>query len=250
MFKTCSQCGKEFRCVPSNAHKRSTCSRACSTAAKKKPPANLDELIARYEKGESIRSLAIEAGIYDALLGRHFHNRGVTIRGCGTYAPHVEAAHSARRGQKDSLERREARARTREERQISVSAHELVLADLFKARGLGFTPQKAISRYNVDFALTDCPVIVELRGGGYSGRTKKSLPVRADYLLSNGWHLIEIFLGHSSRRCPDILNGAADRILAFASSHGKFRPDRGEHIQIRSDGQDKDHNFSPYARST
>ena len=248
MIKTCSQCGKEFRCLPSDAPQRKFCSLGCKALAQKKPLANLDELIARYEKGESIRSLAIEAGIYDALLGRHFHERGVTIRGCGTYPPHVEAAHAARRGQKESLATKEVKARTREQRQTTVSVHERTLGQMLSVRGLKFTPQKAISKYNVDFALTDYPVVVEMRGGSYSELANTLLPARTEYLLSHGWHLIEIFLSWARRR-PEILNGAADRIDLFALSHGSAIPSRGEHLQIRPDGQDKDHNFSPYTIS-
>jgi very-short-patch-repair endonuclease len=106
-----------------------------------------------------------------------------------------KAAHDAVRGKRQTLEHREKIALTREDRQISISPIEMTCARALRRAGFDCTPQKAIGPYNVDIAINEPPVAVEIFGGGWhgSGRHAARFKKRIKYILDRGWSIVIVW---------------------------------------------------------
>jgi very-short-patch-repair endonuclease len=146
-----------------------------------------------------------------------------------------KAAHDAVRGVRQSLEHQCKRATTREINQVAISEIEFRCADALRNRGFICVMQKAIGPYNIDIALTEPPIAVEIFGGQWhtADRHAARFRKRTDYLLDQGWLPVIVWV---TRDIP-FGAGAIEYIVALAE---KMR--RGESVgrkeqMIRGDGQ-------------
>ena len=103
----------------------------------------------------------------------------------------VAAAHAARRGNHDSIERMMARANTRHDKGIGIGPHEIVLAELLKSSGIQFDQQVPCGKYNIDFTIGENLIAVEVCAGSGNSRLSKRRKERIEYIL-NSRHLIYI----------------------------------------------------------
>jgi len=135
----------------------------------------------------------------------------------------AEAAHNAIRGTRQSFEHRCKIAKTLESRHYNVSPIEHVCADKLRRRGFQCTCQKAIGPYNIDVAINEPTIAVEIFGGCFhaTGRHASRFRKRTDYILNQGWVVIIIWV---NRDHPFGL-GAIKYIVALAE---KMR--RGESV--------------------
>lgn len=201
-------------------------------------PPNLDDLIKRYRSGQSVKSLAEYYGVGRYQITGHvrdlpdYRGRGDANRlMLSTRTPEqrkawTEAAHEARRGQRDTLETKLQRARTRERDLLHISDLETRLASLLLDQGLTVEQQKAIGPYNCDLAAD--PVAMEVFGGHWhaSGDHFKRFPKRARYFLDQGWLLAIVWITGYAPMQPalaDYLVSLVKEARADPSLRGQYR---------------------------
>ncbi len=194
---------------------------------------DLDQHIQRYVAGTSATQLAREIGVSDWLFRQRLRERGIAIRSPQQYPAHTDAAHEARRGQRDSEATKIARAETRKMRGLGTSAHEDRFAELLDQRHVRYERQTVVRYYNVDFTIDEAAIAVEIVGGGYTPRRRAARQQRLDDLLNRGWHVLDVrVLGH-----PELLAGAADYVVALMDITGRDPSAAREYRVVRADGQ-------------
>jgi len=165
-----------------------------------------EALYRRYMAGESGVEIAREIGIDPGGLYMSWRRRGLPMRS-RSEAKRLEfkrypqrkvtaplAMQEARRGAVDPLPRREQRARTREERMLGTSRLEDELAAYLDRLGVAYIRQKAIGPYNVDFALPDTGLVIEVDGGGHNPRVRANRFKRQALIEAQGWYVINLRL--------------------------------------------------------
>lgn len=186
---------------------------------------DIERIVRLYESGESEVAVGIAVGVSRTVVHRVLVNAGVELRGFGQNAiaaarrtPEgnraiTAAANAAARGRIASDEERMRTAKTREERRLGVSHHELFFERILRQRGIASTPQKACGRYNIDIAVG--PVAVEVFGGGWhaQGRHLSRAPKRFRYLFDQGWCTLVIWV--TSSRTGYLTAGAVEYLVAW-----------------------------------
>jgi len=189
---------------------------------------NRSELLTRYCNGESEKSLSAEAGVNRDVFRRWLKEAGISPRNRsdGMIARWAIAnreerialltkAHAAIRGRKISREAKLKHAITVEKRWESfASAAENVLASNLAALGYTLVQQKAIDIYNIDIALNEFPLAVEVFGGGWhaQGFHKRRFHERIKQIFDSGWNVIIVWV--DGRRFP-LTADCANYIHAF-----------------------------------
>lgn len=187
--------------------------------------AEYPEAIRRYEGGEPALWLAKEFGIgykrFITLIARAgVQQRTVRENLAIMYAGMTDeqrrevasAAHAAKRGRPANLMSMERRAQTMERTMQLASRFDLLLGMWLAQRGVAFTAQKAAGRYNLDLALSDSLVAVEVNGSGH-GTMGEKWAARCEFLFGEGWRIIEVRVkGPISALRPD----CADKVAALA----------------------------------
>ena len=210
---------------------------------------NLGDLLRRYQSGESELKLSRECGISRRAFRRRLVQSGITPRN-GSQAniasmslataeqrsARVRAAHEAVKGRVVPMAEREQRAKTRETKGIGVSAVETILADMLRGRDIKVTQQKAIGAYNVDIAIEESRIAIEVFGGGFhlvehhSALHHKRIP----FIRDAGWTVVIIWV--DARRYP-LGVGGCDYILTLVQKTGTHKSSRGEYHVIRGNGK-------------
>lgn len=160
-----------------------------------------DNLIERYKAGESVLKMSNELGVSRGVITNRLAELGLSIR-TGSEAMKLRmqkltseerlqlasAAHNAVRGKQmpDSLKL--ARAITIE-KQGKISKYEAQFGAYLSALGIEFVYQKSVGIYNVDIAIPESSIAVEIFGGYWHrvGRHAARYRKRTEYLLSSGY---------------------------------------------------------------
>jgi very-short-patch-repair endonuclease len=213
------------------------------------PPLDLPdaEIAARYRAGESVQALAQAYGVSRPNIDRRLHRLGVERRGQAAanalrmkrLGPEArlalaQAAHAAVRGVPQPEERLCKSAITVERKGIVASPDERALAGWLRAKGCEVRPQKAVGRYNVDVALAESRIAVEVFGGNWhtAGRHAARYRPRLEYLFGAGWHPVVVWVTASH----PLRHAVADQIFALHEARRRGEPlGRQEHV-IRGDG--------------
>jgi len=129
----------------------------------------------------------------------------------------VANAHAAVRGCTHSEEHRAKIAKTNEIKGNHIFRTEKIIGDSLAKHGLTITYQKAIGRYNVDVAVHEGSIAVEIFGGGWhgKGRHAERFVKRCDYLLDNGW--LPLIVWVDGRRHP-LEYGAIKYIVSLSKA--------------------------------
>lgn len=191
----------------------------------KERPIDYAALHARYVAGESGMAVAESAGIKWSGLYRAWQRLGLPRRTASQAAqllfeqqPErarlIEHATAKRRGGHDTLATVEQRARTREARGLGISAAENVLAGRLRALGFTVRQQMAIGRYNVDIAIAERQIVVEVDGGGHSFRSRDNAEERRAYIEAQGWTVIHVW---AKARTLDWLERALEKFHSAAA---------------------------------
>lgn len=202
------------------------------------PALNVADLVSRYTAGESEKQLASALGVSRSAIRSRLVAAGVLIRTrseaelvkwsrmIGTERNRqVAAAHTARRGQKDSLEVQMKRAATWEAKMSHRGPAEIALTDSLAAGGVELTPQKAVGPYNLDLALSGSPVAVEVECGNvFRGRSLPKTMRRLRYIVDAGWRVLIVYTKNRPLTFPEITHA----VWMFQAVVGVSRPAEGE----------------------
>ena len=149
-------------------------------------------------------------------------------------ARRASAAHDAVRGKRQTLEHREKIALGRERIHSNISPVELLCLRSLRRAGLACIPQRAIGPYNVDVAVNEPPIAVEIFGGGWhsSGRHAARFKKRVKYILDHGWALVIVW---ADRNRP-YGRGATKYIVALAEKIRRGEPIGSKEQMIYGNG--------------
>lgn len=164
---------------------------------------DISELSRDYLTGASINQLSKKHECSRRTIERRLIAHGVVLRSISEANKRhsdslseeekkrkTEAAHIAARGLKHDIKSLESRALSRE-KNPTLSKYEIMLCEELKSRGVNFIPQKAYSKYNVDFALLDHKIIIEIFGGWHdSEKAIKSFENKSELLFNDGWDIV------------------------------------------------------------
>ena len=213
-----------------------------------RPSLDTVEVVRRYIAGESMKALAREFGCSSGPVHRILVEAGVAIRGnveaviMSTREKSPEdrkrwavAANAAVRGKAQTEEHRRKIAQTRERDVMGASPAEFVCADMLRERGYPCTLQKAIGRYNVDLALDEVPVAVEIFGGYWHTHARHATRFRKrfDHILDAGWFPVIVW---TRGNCP-VQIGAIDYIIALAERVNRGETVPRQEFMIRGNGK-------------
>ena len=209
--------------------------------------ADPDDLVARYLAGESEKRLAEAVGVDRNVIRRLLAERNVPRRGLAeaniiiaankTPEQHLagaQAAHTARRGQRDSFDTKVLRAKTRQSRRTHIDPQETRVARWMRTRGVDVIQQQAIGPYNCDLGAE--PVAVEIFGGNWhaAGRHLARFPERTRYLFDAGWMPVFVWATHPW----PIKQALADHLVAIIEEARSDPPAHGEYRVVGGGGQD------------
>jgi very-short-patch-repair endonuclease len=215
-----------------------------------KPRRNVDTsvIVSMYAKGIGAKTIAATIGVSAPVVINRLDKAGIALRNrregmlarMSRSTPQerhrlASAAHDSVRGKSHTEEHRCKIAATRESHGIGISHEERCLATMLADRGLHFIKQKAAGRYNIDIAIDEGSVAVEVFGGYWHARGDHAARhrKRCEYLLSRGWQVVCVWI---SADYP-VSAGCADYIVAFAQALRSGEAERGEEKMITGDGQ-------------
>jgi hypothetical protein len=146
---------------------------------------SFDEIFREYERGESVNTVSKIFGVSRNVINRILVENGITPRTQSeaetlkwskmskeVRAKQVEKAHEACRGRIRSENEltTSALARERNPNIKHIGHGEIETVNLLNNLGVDFVYQKAIGRYNVDFAIGDVAVELTVCTGRYNSR--------------------------------------------------------------------------------
>lgn len=202
----------------------------------------------RYIAGETEQALARAFGVSRSAIKRRLINAGIIRRTmseahrlraskmtASERSAQAAAAHDAVRNRRQTDEHRCKIALTNEVRQHNVSRIDRRCAALLEARGVACIINKAVGRYNVDVALTESRIAVEVFGGHWhtTGRAARRFRKRFDYIIDSGWLPVVVWV---TPDCP-LESGAIKYIIALAERLSLDESLRTQEHVIRGDGQ-------------
>jgi len=215
------------------------------------PPA---EIARRYLAGESELALSIAYGTSRTVIARVLRQTRTRRRTQGESTKLwlaeigkegrlrlTEAAHAAVRGRKQSFKFRCKIASSRSANAVppAPDTYEGQMWRMLADAGLSLAPQHAVGPYNIDIAVTESRVAVEIFGGHWhaTGRHAARYPKRLKYLLDRGWHVVIVWVKRPHwNRAYRLSQPAADYVISLHQRIGRQEPiDRQEHV-LRGDG--------------
>lgn len=212
----------------------------------------LAPLVARYVAGESFAQIGRDSGIQQRRLAMAVVREGYKVRSLlqaqglrytrmsvSERRSMTAKANIAKRGIKASERSLERRAKTYEMTLQLASRADLIMGIWLVQRGINITPQKAIGPYNIDIAIDELLVAVEINGDWhYFPHKITSERNRRKYLFDRGWRLIEVNLGvERGRPWKYIRPSCADKIVSFVQEPGALESMIGQYCVIRGDGE-------------
>lgn len=172
-----------------------------------------DEIIQRYVAGESALDLSRDSGLHEAIIRRELRERGIPIRPRRSYKTNMRPAHDAVRGRHHTIDEKLLRAKTNAARVLHASKYEIAFSDLLTDRGVEHVPQRQVGPYNIDLAVTELPIAVEIRGGNGGSHREPHRAKRLEYLLSEGWNVLEVLVRYGRHR--PVTGASADYLVAW-----------------------------------
>ena len=198
--------------------------------SRKFSPPNPQDVIARYHAGASAKQLGNEFGVQHWTIIQWLRRIGITPRTQSECeyikwhqmtpeqrAQQVNAAHKANSGCKRSLEDRMKTAQGfyRNQAIRGVGSHREF--ELMKWLGGNFEWQYPIGPYNVDFAIAELRIAVEVQCGEFGRRDPKRCSSvkdeRLEYIFNAGWRILIAAVPHHRVSWPIV----AEKCLSFAN---------------------------------
>lgn len=208
---------------------------------------NLDDLIRRYQGGESLKHLSDVFRIGRWVIRRRFKKCGIDIRGRSDaerlkwsaikktrslVERQCANAWITRRNSFEPLERRIRRAKTMMKHLTRIGRYETEVAKV-----VGGVQQFAIGRYNLDVALPELRIAIEITGAVCNLRRPAALQ-RHKYLIDSGWSVLYVFWRPIQKGLVYMDTAAVrDNFLTFSEITRSNPSQRGCYRMIRGDGQ-------------
>lgn len=209
----------------------------------------LDEIVSLYTSGESVRAIGRKFKVARDVIKRRLLEAGVVMR-TPTEANQLmmskrtveenmrntQAAHNAIRGKTYTHKELCQRAISRERIFTQfASPYERQIANELSRRGIKFTPQKAVDKYNLDFAIFDS-IAFEVFGGGWHayGRHRARFEDRSKKLFDSGYTIVICWVGFNYEFIPSAI---VDYLIALNKVLCSNPSSRGKHYMIRGDAQ-------------
>jgi hypothetical protein len=212
---------------------------------------NGDDIIRRYKSGVSLNQLAHELGVsrggFNPSKGVWFGLAGFMVRNgvnprsqsesekvkwdampTGKRDRQVESAHTARRGQKDSLEVRHKRSVAWQGTLQLVGEGEISIRDALIAAGYDAVAQFAHKGRNIDIAIESLGVAIEIQGHWGDGNGPGNFRKRTEELLGSGWAVM-FAVGK-----PVDARHVAENAVAFAKAVGRNKALLGQYWVVGS----------------
>jgi G:T-mismatch repair DNA endonuclease (very short patch repair protein) len=209
---------------------------------------NLSDLLARYLSGEPEHKLAREAGVNRWTMRRRIISAGIKPRNISDSmfirwdratesdkAAMLTNAHIAMRGRVVSDSEKILRAQTIQNVCSRSSWYETQLSDWLKEMGIMITRQRAVHIYNLDIAINEFPIAIEIFGGGWHayGAHRTMFFKRSKYLFDHGWSLIIVWIDNI--RHPLVIN-CANEIVKYINIFRQNPPAISEYRVILGNG--------------
>jgi very-short-patch-repair endonuclease/transposase len=213
---------------------------------------DLSEALRRYAEGENMKSLCEEFRIGRRRMESALRHAGIPVRTLrqsvglrytrmskSERQSLVARAHIAKKGKPADMGSQERRAKTLEVTLQLASRADLILGVWLGQRGLRFTPQKALRPYNLDIAIDELSIAVEVNGDWhYFPDPSAAESKRRDYLFDRGWRLIEVCITSTSARPWKYLRPAcADKIIELLERVRRSESIGRKHWVIGGDGE-------------
>lgn len=214
--------------------------------------ADVDDLIEEYRSGVSVKKLSDKLGVCRQVIGRILAEHDVQLRG-RSEAEYVKwsilkldraavkrqcgAAWAAVTGSTVPLERKIKMARTHQRRLTRIGAFEDDIATLLRERGVNFMSQFAVGPYNIDLAVKESRLAVEVVSttAGYAGDAR--LRKRTEYLFDRGWCVIFVSLRTRPQHADPGFSDIADKLVSIHKRLCSGEPLRGKYGVIGRHGQ-------------
>ena len=211
------------------------------------PDLPIDEIKKRYLSGESENSIAKSFKVSRTKMRKTFIENNIKTRDNATANRIMMAtrtteenrrnsanAHAAVRGVPQTKEHRHKIAKTREAHPFMVAPSEIILADELRKRNIAVIPQKAIGSYNVDVAITESRIAVEIFGGCWHsfGSHARRFRKRTDYILNHGYAVVIIWV---NRDYP-LSKGAIEYLVTLNNKISTEKTLRSQEHVLRGDG--------------
>lgn len=206
------------------------------------------EIVELYNSGLHANELGRMFGVNRIVIERRLNEAGVQRRSPAeanrimmagrTREENIRntlAANVAMRGKPQPIERQHKIAMGRERLLNHIGNDEFILWELLWDRCVPFTPQKAVGQYNVDVAINEFPIAVEVFGGMWHayGNHARRFRHRFDYLLDRGWLPVIVWTDKANWPIgPGVVEYLASLIQVFRRNEPLVRQ---EHV-IRGDG--------------
>lgn len=210
---------------------------------------DLNDLRRLYEAGASVKQLAEHFGCSRGPVVDRLKNMGITprtrseamlVRMANTSFEErqqlVKNANAAARHRVHTEEEKIKRARRVYETKSNVSSYEIDVMRALRLEGFTVESQFPVGPYNLDIALVECSLAMEIHGGGFhaSGRHAARRPQRLEYLFSRGWAVIEVW-----RVTPVTWNpvAVAENFIALSQLMRRDPPPQSRHWVILGDAE-------------
>jgi transposase-like protein len=212
------------------------------------PPELIETIIAAYLGGKSVYAISRETGVNHGVIYGWLRNRRLmrdgstasrlmysrlTVKQRKRFTAVANASNVGRIHPVEGLQRRAA---TRQKELTVASPTEFALSE--SLRGLGYTviPQRCLGIYNLDIALEECRVSVEVqhrRSNPHAFLARTEARKRLEYVLGQGWSILFVTIRGKGFVFPDIVQ----KVLAFCELASRNKSSRGQYGMIRSDGK-------------
>lgn len=213
---------------------------------------DLSDALRRYAEGETMKSLCEEFRIGRRRMESALRHAGIPVRTLrqsvglrytrmskSERQSLVARAHIAKKGKPADERAQERRAKTNEVTLQLASRADLILGVWLAQHGLRFTPQKALGPYNLDIAVDELSVAVEVNGDWhYFPERTAAESKRRNYLFDRGWRLIDVCITSTGARPWKYLRPAcANKIIELLESVRRNKSMRCKHWVIGGDGE-------------
>jgi very-short-patch-repair endonuclease len=173
-----------------------------------------------YESGMSAYEVADHFGVSEGVIRKRLRLWGEHIRDYGesttvrldrtTEAERIEHGRlisEALKGKAHSYEHRCALAKAREVNITHVGRGEKKIGEILSGHGFNITPQKAVGKYNVDIAINEHRIAVEVFTGlSWLTSSKKGYAEKFKYLVNSGWKPIIVCFSNGQPEVVKIKN--------------------------------------------
>lgn len=183
-----------------------------------------------FDEMKSYDQIAKELGYSQSYIAKLFSVYNVKVPRERMLNP----MHDAVRGKKRTLDELIKRAIGKEHKPPAMSKYETQFANLLNDARIPFVFNKAIGKYNVDFAIGDS-IAVEIYGGLFhtTGRAVARLNERMDYILNAGWNIYIIWCFSNKSFVSD---SCFKDFITFREAMSRNKASIGQYRVVRGNG--------------